>query len=233
MRRFAEANVAMICHVAAKLEDLIERVVFLGGAATALLITDTATGDVRPTLDVDVIAEVASTAEYHRLAGRLRSLGFREDASEGAPLCRWRIDGIAVDVMPIDEATLGFSNRWYDAALRHAVVREVGGIAIRVVTAPYFLATKIDAFHGRGKGDFVASHDIEDIVTLIDGRSEILEEVANAPDELRIFLSATFQRLLANRYFLDALPGHLLSDAASQNRLPLLKERMRKLSETA
>ena len=48
---------------------------------------------------------------------RLRALGFREDISEGAPRCRWLIDGMELDVMPVDEKVLGFTNRWYRAAM--------------------------------------------------------------------------------------------------------------------
>lgn len=177
----AEHNLAMIHHVAVRLGDLVERVVFLGGATTTLLITDAAASDVRPTKDVDIIVEIATTAEYHRLAERLRGLGFSEDASEGAPLCRWLVDDIVVDVMPTDEASLGFSNRWYREAFEHAALRSVEGVHIRVVTAPFFLATKIEAFKERGRGDFMASHDLEDIIALVDGRRELLEEVTSAP----------------------------------------------------
>jgi len=42
MNRAVEANLAMIRHVAARLGHFRERAVFLGGAATALLITDDA-----------------------------------------------------------------------------------------------------------------------------------------------------------------------------------------------
>jgi hypothetical protein len=48
---------------------------------------------------------------------RLRALGFLEDTSEGAPLCRWVHSGTILDVMPLDEKILGFSNRWYRAAM--------------------------------------------------------------------------------------------------------------------
>jgi hypothetical protein len=115
--------------------------------------------------------EIASRGDYYRLSESLRDLDFTEDASEDAPVCRWLIDGIAVDVMPTDEEILGFSNQWYPQALRLATTMEIAEkMAIRVVTGPYFLATKIEAFYSRGKGDFIASHDMEDIVTLLDGR---------------------------------------------------------------
>jgi predicted nucleotidyltransferase len=226
-----ESNLEMIRHVAKRLGDLRDRVVFLGGAATALLITDKAIPDVRITTDVDVIVEIASRGEYYRLSESLRSLGFTEDISEDAPLCRWRIDGIALDVMPTNEEILGFSNKWYPQALRTATIREIADkMAIRVVTGPYFLATKIEAFYSRGKGDFIASHDMEDIVTLIDGRPELGADVMTAPEDARTFLALAFNVFMQNRDFLDALPGHLLPDSASQQRIPLLMKKIRQIA---
>ena len=231
MNRAVESNLAMIRHVAARLGHLRERVVFLGGAATALLITDEAAPDVRVTVDVDVIVEIASRGDYYRLAESLRAAGFSEDTREGAPVCRWLVEGIAVDVMPTDAEILGFSNQWYQQALENSVVQQVSDdMAIRLVTAPYFLATKIDAFHNRGADDYIASHDMEDIITLLDGRPEIVDEVRDAPEDVKIFLSKKFGEFLNNRSFLDALPGHLLPDSASQQRVPILMERIKALA---
>jgi len=233
MNRAVEANLAMIRHVAARLGHLRERVVFLGGAATALLITDEAVPDVRMTIDVDVIVEIASRGDYYRLADSLRNAGFSEDTREGAPVCRWLVDGIVVDIMPTDDEILGFSNRWYRDAMQHSSIRLVGeDMAIRLVTAPYFLATKLDAFHNRGADDFLGSHDMEDIITLIDGRPEIVEEMGNAPDDVKEFLSSQFEAFLNSRSFLDALPGHLLPDSASQLRVPILMDRIRAITGT-
>lgn len=88
-------------------------------------------------------------------SGGFQALGFREDTSRGAPLCRWLIDEMKLDVMPIEEGILGFTNRWYRAAMDTAQETELQtGLRIRVVTAPYFLATKLEAFRGRGKGGY-------------------------------------------------------------------------------
>lgn len=234
MARAVKTNLEMIRHVAKRLGDLRDRMVFLGGAATALLITDRAAPDVRVTTDVDVIVEVASRLDYYHLAESLRNLKFTEDTGEDAPLCRWTIDGIAVDVMPTDEEILGFSNHWYSLALRFATTLEIAEeMAIRVVTGPYFLATKIEAFNNRGKGDFMASHDMEDIITLLDGRPEIGEEVRAAAVKVKEFLARSFREFLQKRDFLEALPGHLPPDSASQRRIPLLIERIREIAEIA
>ena len=74
--------------------------------------------------------------------------------------------------MPLDEKILGFSNLWYQPALDSAVVRELEpDLRVRVVTAVYFCATKLGAFAGRGKNDYQSSHDLEDLMAVVDGRA--------------------------------------------------------------
>jgi predicted nucleotidyltransferase len=166
------SNLEQLLAAAELLRPMLPDVVFVGGAIASLLVTDEGAGAPRPTLDVDVIAEISSYAEYAAFGERLRALGFSEDASEGAPLCRWVQRDTIVDVLPLDEKILGFSNRWHRAAMGTAVAQVLqGGLDVRVVTAPHFLATKIEAFHGRGRGDFAVSHDLEDLVFVIDGRA--------------------------------------------------------------
>ena len=227
MRR-NDPNLAMLELAAGALGPLVNDVVFLGGCAAGLLITDAAAPPVRATRDVDVIVEMASLQEYHALSMKLRRLGFRDDAREGAPVCRWRYQPLALDIMPTSPI-LGFGNRWFPDAMRAAApVRLPNGARIRMVTAPFFLATKLEAFHGRGHGDFVASHDLEDLIAVIDGRPSIVEETT-ACIEVRDYLAREFSRLLENAAFLDALPGHLPGDDASQARIPLILERMKKI----
>jgi hypothetical protein len=150
-----DINIAMIAAVARHLGELREKVVFVGGCATGLFISDPAMPEVRATQDVDVIVEVASRQDYYRLEEELRQRGFKQDMTENAPVCRWLVDRIKVDVMPTQEEILGFSNRWYLPAIKDAVpVLLKGDLTIRLVTPPYFLATKIEAFKGRGHGGF-------------------------------------------------------------------------------
>lgn len=173
------SNIELLKEVAKRLGPLLSEVVFVGGCTTGLFITDAAAANVRPTFDVDVIAEITSYADYATFSERLRALGFREDTSKGAPLCRWLIDGMKLDVMPIEEKILGFTNRWYRAAMDAAQQIELEpGLHIRIVTAPYFVATKLEAFRGRGRGDYTTSHDLEDLLAVVDGRLEIVPEIA-------------------------------------------------------
>jgi predicted nucleotidyltransferase len=219
-------NVEMIELVARRLGELREEVVFLGGAVAALLVTDPGAAVVRFTADVDVIVDVGSKVAYDRLAQRLRDLGFREDMSEDAPICRWLVGEVKVDVMPTAAEVLGFGNRWYAPAIRNAETRTVGDQTVQVVSAPFFLATKLEAFDGRGRGDYRGSHDLEDIVAVVDGREEIVDEVLGCSEDLRAYLAARIGRMLGTQRFRDALPGHLPGDAASQARLPIILRRL-------
>ncbi|PIV04929.1 MAG: hypothetical protein COS57_08025, partial [Syntrophobacterales bacterium CG03_land_8_20_14_0_80_58_14] len=179
-----DINIRMIIHVAKRLGNLRDKVVFVGGCATGLFITDPAMPEVRATQDVDVIVEVTSRMEYYRLEEELRSRGFKQDLSENAPICRWLVDVIKVDIMPTQEEILGFSNRWYLPAIKNADhIKLENELTIKLVSPPYFLATKIDAFKGRGGGDYMASHDMEDIITILDGRPEIVSEIRSSSDD--------------------------------------------------
>jgi len=106
------------------------------------------------------------------------------------------------------------------------VIAEVEpGLRIRVVTAPYFVATKLEAFRGRGRGDYATSRDLEDLLAVIDGRETIVEEIAGVA-ETRSYIAEQFRSLLANQAFNDALPGYLLPDPGSRRRLPILITRI-------
>jgi hypothetical protein len=118
-------NLELLTTAAKLLGPIVDELVFVGGCTTGLLITEEAIADVRPTVDVDTISEVTSYAGYLNLSERLLALGFTRDTSEGAPLCRWLHSGIKVDVMPLDEGVLGFSNRWYESAIATAQFHEL------------------------------------------------------------------------------------------------------------
>ena len=225
------SNIESLKHVAKRLGPLLGEVVFVGGCTTGLFITDKAAAEVRATFDVDVIAEIASYAEYASFSERLRAQGFREDITEGAPLCRWLVDDLILDVMPTEQRVLGFTNRWYREAMASSQELQLEpNLRIRAVTAPYFVATKLEAFRGRGHGDFAASHDLEDILTVIDGREEIAHEIAGT--ELQSYIASELGDLLRTPAFLDAFPGHLLPDTASQARGPILLKRIQQIAAT-
>lgn len=97
--------------------------------------------------------------------------------------------------MPIDTEILGFSNQWYAPAATNAkLIQLPSSKQIRMVSAPYFLITKLEAFEGRGDGDYLMSHDIEDIIAVLDGRPKIISDIKQAETELVIALSDRFKK---------------------------------------
>jgi hypothetical protein len=226
----ADPNRALFESVLDLLAPVLDELVFVGGCTTGVLVTDPAAAGIRPTKDVDAIVDIATYAEYAALSDRLRAVGLVEDTSDGAPLCRWRKGGLIVDVMPTREDILGFSNRWYALAIETAAHVDIGRHRARVVIPPVFIATKLVAFHSRGRDDVFASHDLEDIVTLVDGRPEIVGEVRHSHETVRTFIAAEISALLSDRDFAEALAGFLLPDAASQARRPILEQRLAALT---
>lgn len=223
-----DPNVVMMELVAERLGDgLREELVFVGGAVTGLLITDPAQPAIRPTEDVDLIVQAAVRADYAQVEKALRAQGFVNDISKDAPICRWRVGAVTVDVMPTLKEILGFSNRWYPLALTTARKTPLpSGMVIRLIAAPVFVATKFEAFADRGNSDYLFSHDLGDLISVIDGRDELMAECRRLDDELKDYLRGRVGHLLATPAFLEALPGHLPGDAASQARLPDLEDKL-------
>ncbi len=204
-----DPNIAQVELVANLLGPLRDELVFVGGCAVGLLITDKAAAPVRVTYDVDLVVHVTTRSDFGRIEKQFESLGFRHDVSQDAPICRWTYGKVKVDLMPTDESILDFSNRWYPLATDTAqVVVLPSGQRIRLVSAPAFIATKFEAYHNRGQGDLLASHDIEDIINVVDGRAELLSEIEQAPAELRSYLTDRCNQLLRAKdfeYFLPAI----------------------------
>ncbi|KPB16323.1 hypothetical protein AC519_0588 [Pseudomonas savastanoi] len=154
-----------------------------------MLVTDSAVlDDIRFTDDVDLVIELAGISAWEKLTQRLAAKGFKI-TGEDYVNCRFRFNDVIVDVMPSDPSILGYANRWYVEGLSQAVPFELpSGRAIRIFKPEFFLATKLEAFTGRGNGD-PYHKDVEDIIILIDGRPEILAEVSDAGEELKQYIA--------------------------------------------
>lgn len=151
-----DPNVQSVEAVAQALDDLCDELVLVGGCAAGLLYTSASAPPARVTFDVDVVAEVAVLADYYALEKQFEKRGFKRDVSQDAPICRWRLRDLCVDLMPSDEKILGFSNRWYPHAIASALrVALPSGRPIRLISPAVFLATKLEAFATRGRGDLL------------------------------------------------------------------------------
>jgi hypothetical protein len=223
------ANIENIGLVARQLAKLRTDVIFTGGAIVGLLLTDSGAPDVRPTDDVDVIVPIAQFAQYASLQEELRKIGFKHDMN--GPNCRFILDGLKVDIMPSEGRILGFTNSWYDVAVATAqeyVLED--GTTLRVISAPAFIATKIEAFLDRGRGDFLMSHDMEDVIAVLNGRPELLDEIKRGDMNLLHYISDHFAAFLENRQFIDSIGTHLLPDESSQDRAKLIIDRIKSIS---
>ena len=223
----ADPNLPLLLDAVRKLAPFLDEIVFVGGVRLGLLITDEASAPIRGTTDVDVIAEILTYTEYIAFSERLREAHFTEDQEL---TCRWHSGALTLDVLALSKEVLGFTNIWYEPALHHASTLTLPeGPSIRVISAPYFLATKMEAFRGRGKMDFQASHDLEDFVAVIEGRENIVNEIAESPRDVRDYLAQAAKGLLAESRFLDVLPGFVLDD----ERVPIIGKRLAFIAEGA
>jgi hypothetical protein len=204
----ADPNLELLSAMAQALGSLRERVVFVGGCATGLLLTNPAAADVRPTEDVDAIVEVATLAGYHAMQPLLAARGFKQTMEDGTPPFRWFWNRMQLDLVPVDERVLGFANRWYRPGFAAAVTTELRpDLSLRHLDAPHFVATKFEAFNDRGGRDVYMSHDLEDIITVVDGRAELADELSVADTSVRTHVVQQMQALLAHPDMQNALPG--------------------------
>ena len=226
-----DPNLAKVELIARALGDLRSEVIFVGGCAAGLLMSGPATPAARVTYDVDLVAQMAGLRDYHRMEKELGRLGFARDMAPEAPICRWRYRDIEVDLMPTDPDILGFANRWYPLAVATAeVVTIPSGMAIRLIAAPLFLATKFEAFADRGNEDLLASHDLEDIVNILDGRPQLIAEIERAVPELRTYLAEKATRLLGMPDFGNYLPGMVVQDETLADRVATVASRLKQIA---
>ena len=224
-------NLAALRAVADRLDALGLSYAFVGGSIVNLLLDDPGFAPARPTDDVDVIIEVVAGHRYSEVEARLRELGFDHDTRAGAPRCRWVLGSLTVDIMPTAGAHLGLNTDWFPEALETASEQVIAHTRLKLVSPVGFLATKYVAFIDRGDGDYYGSHDLEDFITVVDGRAGIVSEVNQAPVKLRHCLVTVVRELQAAPAFDEALPGHLPPDEANQRRLPNLRAKLRAIAE--
>lgn len=199
-------NIEMLAVVANGLGEMKNEVVFVGGSVAELYANDPAASDIRATLDVDCVVEISSRLKYYELEERLRAKGFHNDTTPGAPVCRWVYKHIIVDVMPIDDNILGFSNQWYGSGVENKITRTLpDGTDIFIFSAPYYLGAKFEAMLSRGGRDLRISHDFEDIIYILDNTTDIAEQITNVDEPLRNYLSSQFKELLANSNIEEAI----------------------------
>lgn len=212
-----QLQLQMIDQVATALDDLSDEVVFVGGCVTGLLVDDEFTLEqIRFTEDVDLIVNIITHADWRLLLKKLRSRGFTEDMADTV-ICRMRLGGLKVDIMPVEEKILGFANRWYADAIKKPFNYKLSPVRkVNILSPVYFVATKLEAYNGRGNKDVLASHDIEDLLTVFDGRSTIVDDMKQAESKVRKYIIDQMRLLLDNVQFEYAIQSVARGDRARE-----------------
>ena len=205
------------------------RYVFLGGSVLSLLVTDPSAAPIRVTKDVDVMVNVRTRKDFRTVERRLEALGFRHDTREDAPICRWIYEDVTIDVLPIRQEVLGWNSRWFEEAISAPITIVCGGRNIRVVSAPYFVALKLDAFEERGGRDFIASTDFEDVICLFNGRETIVDEI-QACVPIRNEIAARFSGYLKAPELEDAVEGFVQTETEPDMRKKCILKRFAKVA---
>lgn len=204
-------NIQMLQIVAHGLEDLKDDMVFVGGAVAELYTDDPSASEIRPTFDIDCVNETNSRKQYSELEEILRTKGFINDNSKGAPICRWIYKNVKVDIMPTDPNILGFTNQWYTEGTENKISTILpDGTKIFIFPIVYYLATKFEAHKNRGGNDFRQSHDFEDIIYILDNSKNLLNDILESKESVKKYLKSECQSLINNsnitEYIESALP---------------------------
>jgi predicted nucleotidyltransferase len=202
-------NNAIIERVANALGELNEKVIYVGGATVSLYINDPAAEDVRPTKDVDISIKVASFVELEDIREQLTDKGFKQ-SSDLDVICRFKLEDILVDVMATKPIAWAPANPWFEKGFEKLEKTKVNDITIQIMPLTFFLASKFTAYHDRGGNDPRFSHDLEDIIYIIDNRTDWHQILINEQDqEVKEFLINEFSNILTSNKMQEAILGNL------------------------
>ena len=193
------SNIRRLEVIADGLGELCKDVVFVGGSVAELYADDPAATDIRPTMDVDCVIELATYGSLQDFEQMLRDRKFVNDIESGV-ICRWKYNGEIVDIMPDRDSILGFTNRWYRPGFQHRAEVRVDDMTIYILPPLYYVATKIEAVRNRGGEDLRFSHDFEDLVYVLNNRQDITELFDNENDsDLTGYLSSWAKEMLSRQ----------------------------------
>lgn len=200
--------------IAEGMQDLNERLVYVGGALAGSYATDPAALDPRPTTDVDCVVNSANYAEHAAFEEQLRRQHFQNDTDSEPPvICRWVYHGEQVDVMSYEEKSLSFGNRWYRPGFEHREQYQLpSGKMIYRLPAPYYIATKIDALLSRGGNDWRGAKDFEDIIYVLNYCTDFIARFSATETDVQQYLSEQFAQMLRRPNFNEEIECAISAD---------------------
>ena len=209
----SKTNKDRLQEIAEALQDLNDRIVYVGGVMAGLYANDPVATEPRTTIDVDCIVNTTSYKEHADFEELLRARHFQNDQSPGAPLCRWVFNGEIVDVMSMNENVLSFGNPWYRPGFSKREPYELpSGKTIYKLPATYYIATKIDALLSRGGGDWRRAKDFEDIVYVLNYCTDFVDKFKAEDREVQAYVSEQFAQMLRRPNISEEIECAIASD---------------------
>lgn len=200
-------NLGVVAEVAEALKEYKDKMVFVGGAVVSLYTDDPAADEIRPTGDIDMTLNVVNLSDWSRIQNELSNLGFHPDPL-GHTICSYRYKDIPIDIMPAEDGPLGPANKWYKIGFNDLWRVKVTTQEVYILKAPCYLATKFEAYNNRGT-DYRTSHDMEDIIYVIDNRMDIVAEIEKAPKEIKTFLQSELDKIFGQSIMNEVLEAHI------------------------
>lgn len=219
-------NIKIVAQVAHALQELKDKMVFVGGAVISLYTDDPAADELRPTADIDMAIQLTGYSEWVKLNERLSALGFSPNP-KGHAICNYLYEDVEVDIMPTEDSAIGQSNRWYKPGFSSLQRVEVENQSIQILSAPYFLATKLEAFNGRGI-DYRTSYDFEDVIYVIDNRTRVVEEVLQADEKVKTYIKGELQKVISNKYYEEIIRSQI-HPLMMEERYPIVMEKLKQI----
>ncbi|MCB0536223.1 MAG: hypothetical protein KDE33_01725 [Bacteroidetes bacterium] len=216
-------NIAVVSEVAEALQHIKQDMVFVGGAVVSLYTDDPAADEIRPTQDIDMTLNIINLSHWEKVQTQLGALGFHPDPF-GHAICSYKYKDIPVDIMATEDGPLGPANRWYKIGFENLWTAKAKDQDIKILSAPCYLATKFEAFNDRGS-DYRISHDIEDIVYVLDNRIGIVEEIENDDTRIANFIKEQLQNITNKGFLQEVLMAHI-HPLMLDERLPIVEEKI-------
>ena len=212
-----------MAEVAEALREIKEQMVFVGGAVVSLYADDPAADEIRPTQDIDMTLNILNLGHWKKVQEELGKLGFHPDPF-GRAICSYKYKDIPVDIMAAEDGPLGPANPWYKIGFSNLWTAKAKDQEIKILSAPCYLATKFEAFNDRGS-DYRTSHDMEDIIYVLDNRTSIVEEIAKDNSSIANFIKEQLQNIINKGLLQEVLMAHI-HPLMVEERLPIVEEKI-------
>jgi predicted nucleotidyltransferase len=222
-----ESLLALARTLTAELGDRKEDFVLVGGVCPALYPL-LPTVSLNFTEDIDIVIRASTLAAWHRFKGELEARAFRYPSDPpGQPVCRLEKGELQLDLLTTGDY-LGFTNRFYEDVFRTRTLVSAEGISLYVASPVGFVATKLEAYFGRGLGEPQPSKDLEDVLVVLRGLPSVLDELSRGDDPLAVGAHALLLRVveLHGADLVAVVQRHIESDVATQESAPVLAARI-------